>query len=91
MRKWNAIAAALLSCGVVLSAGAAGAADMFAGQRGCVELAQQVRDALASSSQSSNYDNARKEQGFGRDFCNNGLFAQGISHYQNALNTLGKS
>lgn len=85
MRQLSGIAAAVLSCGIVLGAGAAGAAD----QGNCIQLAQQVKTALASNAQSASYQDAQKEQGYGREFCNNGLSDRGVAHYQHALDLLG--
>lgn len=55
----------------------------------CVKLAGQVSQALASSAQSPSYDAAKKEKGYGRDYCASGLYAQGTTHYAAALKLLG--
>jgi len=55
----------------------------------CVKLADEVNQALAANSQSSSYNDATKEKGYGRDYCNAGLYAQGITHYADALKLLG--
>lgn len=55
----------------------------------CVKMADQVRQALASNAQSSGYEQAMKEKGYGRDFCNYGFYAKGESHYAEALKLLG--
>lgn len=55
----------------------------------CVKLAGQVSQALASNAQSPNYDAAKKEKGYGRDYCASGLYAQGTTHYAEALKLLG--
>ncbi|HEX9158888.1 MAG TPA: hypothetical protein VF835_01570 [Rhizomicrobium sp.] len=55
----------------------------------CVKLAGQVSQALAGSAQSPSYDAAKKEKGFGRDYCASGLYAQGTTHYAEALKLLG--
>lgn len=55
----------------------------------CVKLAGQVSQALASSAQSPSYDAAKKEKGYGRDYCASGLYAQGTTHYAEALKLLG--
>ena len=55
----------------------------------CVKLAGQVGQALASNAQSRSYDAAKKEKGYGRDYCASGLYAQGTTHYAEALKLLG--
>lgn len=55
----------------------------------CVKLASEVNQALASSSQSPSHDAAVKEKGYGRDYCGTGLYAQGVTHYAEALKLLG--
>ena len=55
----------------------------------CVKLAGQVSQALASNAQSPSYDAAKKEKGYGRDYCASGLYAQGTTHYAQALKLLG--
>jgi hypothetical protein len=91
MRKSNWMVASVLSCGVILSAGAASAFEGIADQSGCVQLAQQVNAALASNPQSANYADAQKEKNMGRDFCTNSMYGRGMAHYQQALNLLGAS
>ncbi len=80
--KWTAIA--VLSSGLVF-AGAASAADMGA----CAHMATQVKSAVEANGQSANLADARKEQSLGRDWCSNGLYDRGISHYERALDLLG--
>jgi hypothetical protein len=80
--KWAAVA--LLSSGIVF-AGSANAADMGA----CAHMATAVRSAIESNASSANLADAQKEQGLGRDWCANGLYDRGISHYQHALDLLG--
>lgn len=68
----------------------ASAADtQVANVNSCLKLSSQVRSALDSNQQSANYDAAKKEGNFGRDYCTNGFYAQGISHYERALQILG--
>ncbi|HEX3429863.1 MAG TPA: hypothetical protein VHT03_03175 [Rhizomicrobium sp.] len=55
----------------------------------CVKLAGEVNQALASNSQSPSYDAAAKEKSYGRDYCATGLYAQGVTHYAEALKLLG--
>jgi hypothetical protein len=80
--KWAAIA--VLSSGIVF-AGSASAADMGA----CAHMATVVKSAIESNATSANLADAQKEQDFGRDWCSNGLYDRGISHYQRALDLLG--
>ena len=55
----------------------------------CVKLAGEVNQALASNSQSASYEAAAKEKSYGRDYCSTGLYAQGVTHYAQALKLLG--
>ena len=55
----------------------------------CVKLASEVSQALASNAQSPSFDAAKKEKGYGRDYCASGLYAQGTAHYAEALKLLG--
>ena len=55
----------------------------------CVKLASEVDQALASNAQSPSYDAAKKEKGYGRDYCASGLYPQGTTHYTEALKLLG--
>jgi hypothetical protein len=55
----------------------------------CVKLAGEVNQALANSTESSSHDAAAKEKIAGRDYCATGLYAQGVTHYAQALKLLG--
>ena len=55
----------------------------------CVKLAGEVNQALASNTQSPDYQAAAKEKSFGRDYCASGLYPQGTTHYAEALKLLG--
>lgn len=80
--------AAAMAFGLGLAA--ASAADTQVANVGsCLKLSSQVRSALDSNQQAANYDAAKKEGGFGRDYCTNGFYAQGIAHYERALQLLG--
>jgi hypothetical protein len=74
-----------------LVAGAASADSQTASLTGCLDMAHQVKDALAANAQSPNYQEAVKEQGYGRDFCTNTFYQSGINHYNHALELLGAS
>jgi hypothetical protein len=89
MRKMNWIAIAVLSSGIALGSVAAQAAD--ADVSNCLQMAQQVKSALADNAQSPGYADARKAQTNGRDFCAQGLYTQGVSYYSQALTLLGDS
>jgi hypothetical protein len=80
--KWAAIA--LLSSGIVF-AGSASAADVGT----CTHMATAVKSAIEANGSSANLADAQKEQSLGRDWCANGLYDRGISHYQHALDLLG--
>lgn len=56
----------------------------------CAQAQHKVTAALASDS-SANHDAAAKESGYGRDFCNNGLYGKGMQHYAEAMKLLGIS
>jgi hypothetical protein len=81
--------AALVCAGLLFGATQAGAEEPGANQSGCVKLADEVRDALSSNQQSQSYQAALKEKGYGRDFCTNGFYKQGVAHYAEALKILG--
>ena len=76
-----------------LSFGAAVSVPANAEQSGslstCMKLASEVNQALANNAQSPDRDAAAKEKSFGRDYCASGLYAQGTTHYAEALKLLG--
>jgi len=84
------VSAAALCAGVMLGSLSA-AAEETGSLSGCQKLAEQVKQALASDTQSSNYEAAVKEKNYGRDFCTNELYAHGEEHYEQALKLLGES
>jgi hypothetical protein len=55
----------------------------------CLSAAKQVRAALRENHDSANYDAAKKMQRVGLQYCNIGLFKQGMSRYSAALSLLG--
>ncbi|MGH6870673.1 MAG: hypothetical protein ACREHE_04125 [Rhizomicrobium sp.] len=85
----NAIAVAILSSGLAFAANAASAETFAANMGGCNHAAESVRDAMTANASSANMAEAQKEQGYGRQFCNNQLYARGVEHYQRALDLLG--
>ena len=85
--KWMA-GIAILSGALACAAAPANAADS-ASLSGCASLQSQVKTALQSNAQSPNYENAVKEQRYGVEFCSNGFYQNGVSHYSEALKLLG--
>lgn len=83
------LAAIGLSATLALGTSAASAAENSA--QTCVSLASQVKTALDSNQQSANYDAAKKESRYGRDFCANAQPRVGTAHYAQALKLLGVS
>jgi hypothetical protein len=75
--------------GSIAFAAAPAVAEETGSLSGCVKLADEVKQALASNMQSASYEAAMKEKGYGRDFCANGLYAHGEAHYSDALRLLG--
>jgi hypothetical protein len=55
----------------------------------CLSAEQRVKTALDSHAQSASFDDAKRESRYGREYCTNGFYAQGISHYARALQLLG--
>ncbi len=85
----NVNLAILAACAAAaLSIGAANAEE--ASISTCGSMATQVKTALAGAQQSASYQDAVKEQRYGRDFCNNGLPRNGVQHYAQALKLLGE-
>jgi len=87
MRKSNWIAVTVLSSAVAMGSAAAYASD--ANANNCLEMARQVKTALADNPQAPDYDSARKAQSNGRDFCVNGFYDRGVAYYGQALAFLG--
>lgn len=84
------VSAALVSAGIAFASVPAGAEDLGS-LSGCAKLSDEVKQALASNTQSPSYEQAVKEKDYGRDFCNNGLYRHGEEHYNEALRLLGAS
>jgi hypothetical protein len=82
------IAAATIALSVGAVAVPAGA-EQSGNLTACVKLAGEVNQALASNTRSTGYEAAKKEKGYGRDYCATGLYAQGVTHYAQALKLLG--
>jgi len=86
MRFVNVAAAAAVCLGLGISVASA---QEVASISSCLSLADKVKTALGDSAQSSNFDAAKKERTFGQEYCTNGFYAQGVSHYSRALQLLG--
>jgi hypothetical protein len=81
---------ALAFCAMATTA--AMAADTMTPSSGsCATMATQVKTALEANQSSSNYAAAEKEKDYGRDFCTNSLYKNGLAHYAQALKLLGVS
>lgn len=85
----------LTACGVVLAVGlgdvASADASGSASLKSCLDMASQVKAALASNENAAKYEEAKKEQDYGRDFCTNSFYDRGVAHYAMALKLLGVS
>ena len=90
MRNLKLAAGVAILCST-LAVGAASADAQTASVSGCLDMAQQVKAALVTNAQSANYQEAVKQQGYGREFCNNSYYRNGIDHYSRALALLGVS
>jgi len=73
-----------------LALGAAAANAETATVSSCLQAQSKVASALATDS-SANHDEAVKESHYGRDYCSNSFYAQGMAHYQRAMKLLGIS
>ena len=82
------IAAATLALGTITLTASANAEET-GNLSTCVKLASEVSKALASNPQSPSHDAATREKTYGRDYCATGLYAQGTTHYAEALKLLG--
>jgi hypothetical protein len=86
MRFVNVAAAAAVCLGLGISASSA---QQVASLSTCVSLADQVKTALDGNANSANFETARKEGTYGLEYCNSGLYARGVQHYNHALQLLG--
>jgi len=89
MRNRKLIVAALAICtGFAMNVASASAASA-ASDATCRDMARQVKTALTGNQQSSSYQDAVKQQGYGRDFCDHSMYQVGVDHYAAALKLLG--
>ncbi|HEX4160072.1 MAG TPA: hypothetical protein VHY79_16535 [Rhizomicrobium sp.] len=91
MRLMTLTVSAAALCASVALGSLPATAEETGNLSGCQKLAEQVKQALASDSQSANYEAAVKEKNYGRDFCSNNFYANGEQHYEQALKLLGES
>jgi len=89
MRYVNFLTGAAVLSGVLAIGATMANAEAAANFPQCLQMANQVKGALANNSQSPNYQEAVKQQGYGRDFCLNGLYQNGVARYSEALKLLG--
>ena len=57
----------------------------------CVHMAKQVSSAIESAQPGKATDDARQQADVARSYCATSLYAQGVAHYNKALQLLGKS
>jgi hypothetical protein len=90
MRFLNLAASVTVLSGIVALTPTAGFAQA-ANLSECVQMQTQVKTALGTNAQSPYYQDAVKQQGYGRDFCTNGFYQNGVAHYEQALKLLGNN
>jgi hypothetical protein len=59
------------------------------GTAGCLHMQKQVTQALDANQQSPNFQDASEMRRAGAEFCQNGLYDQGLKRYAKALELLG--
>lgn len=84
--NWAAgAAAACVSVGLIaISATAANAASLS----GCASSERDVRAAIAQTQDATKVSDAQRQARYGLEFCNHGLYRQGMAHYTEALKIL---
>jgi hypothetical protein len=83
------LAASIAVLSGTLAFAASASAEETASLGTCATMQDQVKAALASNSQSPNYETAVKEQRYGVEFCGQGFYRNGVAHYSEALQLLG--
>lgn len=83
------VIASILSAGLIAGANAAPVGE--ATQATCRDLDSQVTTALGSTQQSTNQEQAKKEQDSGRQYCSRGFYKIGAEHLSQALKLLGQN
>ena len=81
--------AAVLTLATLGLAPAANAAD--AKLSDCIKMAKQVATAIDNAQPGNSTDAARDEQAAARNYCSSSMYAQGVAHYNKALQLLGKA
>lgn len=81
-------AAAIIAAGSFVAANAY-AADDAATVSSCVKMEKEVKAALETNQQASNYDSAKSEMRAGRGYCASGLYQSGVDHFASALKLIG--
>lgn len=88
--KWTAGAAALCAgVGLFAISATAATAVTAANVSDCLKSAREVRAAIENSQDSAKLSDAKRHQRYGLDYCNHGLYSQGVNHYAAALRILG--
>jgi hypothetical protein len=88
MRNLKLATGVAVLCSVLMAGATAAMADTPTAAS-CLDMADQVKTALASNSQSPNYQEAVKEKNNGQSFCNESFYQYGINHFSHALQLLG--
>ena len=88
MRYLNFAASLAILSGTFAFTAVSASAEGTDNLAGCASMQQQVKSALDSNAQSPNYHSAVKEQRYGLEFCSQGLYRNGVSHYAEALKLL---
>lgn len=84
--KFFAAAVIAASSLVAANAYAEDAAPTFSN---CIKMEKQVKSALETNQQASNYDTAKSELRAGRGYCASGLYQSGLDHFASALKLIG--
>ena len=82
--KNAALASVAAICATLIFAPIANAASVS----DCLHMAKQAQSALENAQPGAKTDDARNEVRFGRDYCANSMYAQGVAHYAKALELL---
>ena len=86
---WKANLAACVTAMTIGLGVSAASADQMASLGSCIQMADQVRDAISANAQSPSVVQAKTDLKSGQEFCSSGLYARGTSYYQHALTVLG--
>jgi len=75
---------------LVIAFGATAASAAQVNTSNCIKAAGEVRAAIDANQASPNLKAAKAEQSAGSYFCQSGLFAKGVDHYNQALTLLAQ-